>query len=246
MEAFRSRFKEETYFDKPFGREWVIPSLDKWVKHELVKLGGVATSKTDIRTWKKMHLKYSSIIFESVNAIMSKGKDPSLTNSMLAAMGGGGQAHQNLGEGYMFWTEDQTGDVQSVAMQARFDALPVPEQNCCDWLQKLSTKLHLYLIELIVDGKMRSSLMAELAKKRAAGTTFEWSHAKKLISDQLQDFDVDFLTKTVASMLRESESTLLEWTQMWVRLQTMCTAVDLVYPKTHWCNQFLGQVSAAD
>ena len=44
MEAFRSRFKEETYFDKPFGREWVIPSLDKWVKHELVKLGGVATS----------------------------------------------------------------------------------------------------------------------------------------------------------------------------------------------------------
>ena len=160
MEAFRMRFQEETYFDKPLGRIWEIPSLGKWVKGEFAKLGGVVTRETDIRTWKKIHLKYSSIIFEHINAIMSKGKDPSLTNSMIAAMGAGQQAHQSLGEGYLFWTEDQTGDGVGAGMQARFNALPASEQNCCDWLQKLSTALHLWLINEIVDGKMQSSLMA--------------------------------------------------------------------------------------
>ena len=80
------------------------------MKGELANLGGVVTRKTDIRTWKKIHLKYSSIIFEHINAIMSKGKDPSLTNSMIAAMGAGQQAHRNLGEGDLFWTKDQTGE----------------------------------------------------------------------------------------------------------------------------------------
>ena len=247
MEAFRKRFQEETYFDKPLGRDWVVPSLDKWVKGELAKLGGLVTRKTDIRTWKKIHSKYSSIIFEHINAIMSKGKDPSLTNSMISAMGAGQQqAHRNLGEGYIFWTEDQTGDSLRAGMQARFNAMPDSEQNCCDWLQKLSTAMHLWLIKHIVDGKMQSSLMAELAVKRTSGATFEWSHAKKLIEDQLQDFDVDFLTKAVASMLRVSGATLLEWVQMWVRLESMCTKAGVTYPPQHWCDQFLGQVSPSE
>jgi len=55
MEAFRKRFQEETYFDKPLGRDWVVRSLDKWVKGELAKLGGLVTRKTDIRSWKKIH-----------------------------------------------------------------------------------------------------------------------------------------------------------------------------------------------
>ena len=50
MEAFRKRFQEETYFDKPLGRDWVVHSLDKWVKGKLAKLGGLVTRKTDIRT----------------------------------------------------------------------------------------------------------------------------------------------------------------------------------------------------
>ena len=120
MAAFRDRFKDETYFDKPHGREWTIPALDKWLAAGLKELGGVVTKKTDIRIWGQIESKYAGIIFEFINAIMSKGRDPSLTNNMLAAMGQNGQAHQNLGEGYVFWTEDQTGSNPDPAMQVRF------------------------------------------------------------------------------------------------------------------------------
>ena len=137
-----------------------------------------------MREWKKVVEKFETLIFQFVNATMSKGRDSALTNSMFAAMAAGGQPAaqaQNLGAGYLFWTEDRTGDVVDVALQARFDAMPATEQNCADWLQTLTRELHLYLVEHITDARMRSALLAELAKKRAANQVFMWSHAKTLI-----------------------------------------------------------------
>ena len=90
---------------------------------------------------------------------------------------------------------------------------------------------------------MRSALLAELAKKRAANQVFMWNHAKTLIQAQLRDFDVKFLTDAVQSMLRDENSTLREWVQMLIRLREMCTAKGVAYPAAHWAKQLLGQVA---
>jgi len=191
--------------------------------------------------------KFETLIFQFVNETMSKGRDSALTNSMFAAMATGGQPAaqaQNLGAGYLFWTEDRTGDVADVALQARFDAMPATEQNCADWLQTLTRELHLYLVEHIIDARMRSALLAELAKKRALNQVFMWKYAKTLIQAQLRDFDVKFLTDAVQSMLRDENSTLREWVQMFIRLQEMCTNKGVTYPAAHWAKQLLGQVAS--
>ena len=135
MDQFRERFRDETYFPKPLGRSWVVSTLTKFVKNDLPGLGGVATKATGVREWKKVVEKFETLIFQFVNETMSKGRDSALTNSMFAAMATGGQpavGAQNLGAGYLFWTEDRTGDVADVALQARFDAMPAKEQNCAD------------------------------------------------------------------------------------------------------------------
>ena len=207
--------------------------MTKFVKNDLPGLGGVATKATGVREWKKVVEKFETLIFQFVNETMSKGRDSALINSMFAAMATGGQpavGAQNLGAGYLFWTEDRTGDVADVALQARFDAMPAKEQNCADWLQTLTRELHLYLVEHIIDARMRSALLAELAKKRALNQVFMWKHAKTLIQAQLRDFDVKFLTDAVQSMLRDENSTLREWVQMFIRLQEMCTNKGVTYP----------------
>ena len=52
MEAFQTRFGDETYMPKPLGREWDLsgmPQLAKFLKVELPKLGGKATKS--IKVW---------------------------------------------------------------------------------------------------------------------------------------------------------------------------------------------------
>ena len=61
----------------------------------------------------------------------------------------------------------------------------------------MARELHLYLVEHIIDARMRSALLVELAKKRALNQVFMWKHAKTLIQAQLRDFDVKFLTDAV-------------------------------------------------
>ena len=244
MDEFRARFKEETYFKKPQGREWDISALKTFVKTTLPTLGGVVTKNTGIREWNRIIEKYENIIFEFINQLMSKGRDSALTNSMVAAMGSGsGERSTMLGEGYMFWCKDRTGDDPSPDMQARFEAMAQEQQECCDWLQSFSREAHLYYVDQIIDEKLRSSLVAEIAQLKADGTKFEWSHAKLVITRQLRDFDVKFLTDAVASMLRDDESTLLEWVQIFRRLHKLCTKAGVTYPPSHWCKQLLGQVS---
>ena len=246
MAAFRERFRDETYFKKPLDRGWDIPALKRFVKDDLPKLGGKVTKKTAARTWKKVSEGYEEIMYDYVSTLMSKGKDPALANSMLAAMGAAPGARGNLGDGFMFWTKDRTGDINDAALQAEFNAMSVQEQNCADWLQKLNRGLNLYFVDRIVDAKMRSMLMAELARLRASNTDFEWKHAKDLVVEQLQSFDVNFLTNAVASMRREDDSTLLEWVQMFESIKAMCTKSGVTYPNSHWCEKLLGQVTARE
>ena len=127
MAAFRERFRDETYFKKPLDRGWDIPALKRFIKDDLPKLGGKVTKKTAARTWKKVSEGYEEIMYDYVSTLMSKGKDPALANSMLAAMGVGAApgARGNLGEGFMFWTKDRTGDIEDAALQAEFNAMSV-------------------------------------------------------------------------------------------------------------------------
>ena len=71
MAAFRERFRDETYFEKPLDRGWDIPALKRFLKEDLAKLGGKVTKKTASRTWKRVSESNEEITYNYVSTLMS-------------------------------------------------------------------------------------------------------------------------------------------------------------------------------
>ena len=74
MKAFRTRFREESWYSKPQGRSWpaIEKAIERFVKVELKGFGGKITSETSKRDFDRFKSAYASLFFTQVNEFLKK------------------------------------------------------------------------------------------------------------------------------------------------------------------------------
>jgi len=65
MRAFRERFREESWFQQPQGRQWpgIEKALERFGKNELKKAGGKINKETSKRDFDRFKIAYESQFF---------------------------------------------------------------------------------------------------------------------------------------------------------------------------------------
>ena len=237
MRAFRERFREESWFQQPQGRQWpgIEKALERFEKNELKKAGGKINKETSKRDFDRFKIAYESQFFQLINDFLKR--DLGVKNGLFAAMGAGAAT---LGQGHVYWMGDMTGDDGS--QQAAFDALTDREQRCAVHLQELSRDQMLYHIELVVSDEMRMKLVELKRQTEANNNVVQWSDAVELMSKQLKNLDTRFLAESVFTVRRDDGSALIEWTLFFINMMSYCTAATIRLPTKLYYSMFMGQV----
>jgi hypothetical protein len=96
------------------------------------------TKTTTLRHFYRIVSSYESVFLIFINTVLKR--DDSVKNSMLSALGvqvAGPDAVS--GAGFVFWLEDMHGGNSAAGLLAKYDAMSVPKQHRCDWLQSYRT-----------------------------------------------------------------------------------------------------------
>ena len=74
MKAFRERFREESWFQKPQERSWasVEKALVTFCKNDLKKVGGKITKETSKRNFERFKIAYQSLFFQVINEFLKR------------------------------------------------------------------------------------------------------------------------------------------------------------------------------
>ena len=72
MRAFSERFREESWFGKPWDRSWatVEKALLNFIKIDLKKVGGKITKETSKRNFERFKIAYQSLFFQVINEFL--------------------------------------------------------------------------------------------------------------------------------------------------------------------------------
>ena len=230
MKGFTNRYREETYFKRPLGREWTVKTFAPFVLKMKADHGGIVTKQTTPREFARIVKLYESFWLDHLNLLLRK--DDAVKNGMLAALGVAvaETPAANMGAGFIFWQDDPHGGDNSPEMQARFDALPQSEQDRCDWLQKSYNDFLLYFMEKIIGARLMTSLRDQYVIAVDDDQLFTWMTAVQYVNTKLSGADSLYLAVGTITILRDDDTIILEWILFQKSLRKQCAEARIVCP----------------
>ena len=89
--------------------------------------------------------------------------------------------------------EGMHGRKKDPKLQRKYNAMPEPEQNRCDWLQKLSNQFLLYYIERILGSQCITTIKDLYSVAVDNGRDFAWQDVTDHLKKQLLSHDPFYL-----------------------------------------------------
>jgi hypothetical protein len=247
MKGFTDHYRDETNFKRPLGRVWEVKTFATFVTKMSTEHGGMINLQTTPRTFSRVVGLYEAFWLDHMNVLLRK--DTGIRNGMLAALGvavAGAAPAANLGAGLIFWQADPHGGNQLPAMQVRFNAMEQAEQDRCDWLQTTFNKFLLYFMEKIIGSRLMTSLRDAYIIAVDAGNDFKWRDAVSFLKSKLSGADSLYLSVGSITILRDDNTTLLEWILFHKSLVKQCVEKRIMNPNELWVRLRLGQVSPGE